>query len=127
MIHITMVSTHTLLCCVNHVILNLQMQGGDTSIHPVHQSSSSVKIPIQESNKKIRTSQRSNNDYKGPVGQEPTSYKGTTIDAYTVEGILRYSLREIDHVQIFAIGKYYGQGLREKQCSQRSSIIFGGN
>ena len=78
MIQITMISTHTLLYCVNHVILNLQMQGGDASIHPVHLSLSSVKIPSQESSKNIRTSQRSNSDYKGPVGQEPTSYKGTT-------------------------------------------------
>ena len=53
---------------------------------------------------KIWTSQRSNSDDKGPVGQESTSYKSTTIDTYVVDGILRYSLREIDHVQIFAIG-----------------------
>ena len=39
-----------------------------------------------------------------PVGQESTSYKSTTIDTYAVDGILRYSLWEIDHVQIFAIG-----------------------
>ena len=47
MIHIAMISTHTLQYWVNHVVLNLQMQGGDTSIHPVHRSLSSVKIPSQ--------------------------------------------------------------------------------
>ena len=82
-------------------------------LRPRSKSQSRVK-------QKIRTSQRSNSDYKGPVGQESSSYKGTTIDTYAVYGILRYNLREIDQL-------YYGQRLREKRCSQRSSIIFGGS
>ena len=72
---------------------------------------------------KIRTSQRSNSDYKGPVGQESTSYKGTTIDTYAVYGILRYSLREIDHVQILAIVVLWSKVKRKAM----SSIIFVGS
>ena len=68
-----------------------------SDLHPQSKSQSRVK-------QKIRTSQRSNSDYKGPVSQGSTSYKGTTIDTYVVDGILWYSLREIDHMQIFAIG-----------------------
>ena len=68
-----------------------------SDLRPWSKSKSRVK-------RKIQTNQRSNRDYKGPVGQELTSYKGTTIGIYAVDGILRYSLRKIDHVQSFAIG-----------------------
>ena len=52
--------------------------------------------PKSRVRQKIRTSQRSNSDDKGSVGQ-------VTINTYAVHGILRYSLREIDHVKIDAV------------------------
>ena len=61
----------------------------------------SVKIASQESSKK-------SGQVKGQavmIGQVSTSYKSTTINTYVVDGILRYSLREIDHVQIFTMVK----------------------
>ena len=100
------------------------MQGGDTSIHRVLRSSSLVKLTSQESSKTIQTSQKSNSDYKGPVGQESTSYKGTTIDTCAVDGILRYSLREIDHVQIFAIGVVLRSKVKRKAMQSKVKHHF---
>ena len=79
------------------------LQWGDTSIHPVLRSSSSAKIPVKSQAKKSGQVKGQTVITKGPVGQEgqeSISYKGTTIDTYAMDGILRYSLREIDHVQI---------------------------
>ena len=71
------------------------VQTGDNSdLHP--RSKSLVKSQAKNPHKS-----KSNSDYKGPVGQEPTSYKGITINIYTVDGILRYSLRESDHIETF--------------------------
>ena len=60
-------------------------QGGDTSIHMYSdlrpQSKSLVKSQAKKSGKV-----KGHSDYKGPVGQESTSYKGITIDTYAVGG-----------------------------------------
>ena len=80
-----------------------------------------VKIHSQESSKKIRTIQRSNSDYKGPVGQESTSYKGTTIYTYdAVYGILR----EIDHIQIFAIEIVLQSKVKRKSDAVKGQASF---
>ena len=89
------------ICECNLCVITLH-QGGDTSIHLYSDLCPRSKSLVKSQAKNPEV--KGYSDYKGPVGQESTSYKGTTIDTYAVDGILRYSLREIDHVQIFAIG-----------------------
>ena len=73
---------------------------------------------------KIRTSQRSNGDYKCPVSQESTSYKGTTIDTYAVDSILWYSKWEIDYMKILAIGIVLQSKVKRKAMQSKVKHHF---
>ena len=61
---------------------------------------------------------------KVPVGQESTSYKGTTIDTYGVDRVLWYSLWEIDHVQNFAIGIVLRLKVKRKAIQSKVKHYF---